>query len=313
MKKNLMNVIFILLVSLAFNLLGCWHNGQDGVVETGEENVLLRCRVTNFTTRITSNNIEAKEGDILEYTLSIQAGEYDIEEFYIDEDNFITDSLFDYADLIDSGSGEFYDINNDGMFDGASFGPFDIPAYQTQEVRFQIQVTEIEGDFTMRCVFGDDVVIVNLDVPDIFQMNMIKSSDMFTVGNDQVITYTIIVTNNGATAQTITIIDSMAVSGSVKGTNGGKITFDEGSSNVFFDGGGTSAGEIEDPGGLTLYSIQPNRAVRISYTATCSNAGVPINESSYITNTAVLYQHGWEKYKAVRSVVVYGPGGGGNF
>ena len=110
-------------------------------------------------------------GDELEYVLSYTNNTATTATgiTIIDNDpNF--ESVFLYATLTDSGLGAFVDSDFDGLYDIATFGPFDVPAFQTQEVRFRVRILDAAGlmaagnsyNYTLRNAYGNDVTVVTL-------------------------------------------------------------------------------------------------------------------------------------------------------
>lgn len=143
------------------------NNDDSVIVNVSEINrSSQRKRVTNLNTGITSTAVHAVEGDVLEYVLSYIAGSSDLTGITIVDNDPNFESIFMYADLVDAGLGIFLDANGNGRYETASFGPFDIPAYQTQQVRFRVQIknnlTGLGGDYTLRNSYGNDVTVVTL-------------------------------------------------------------------------------------------------------------------------------------------------------
>ncbi len=152
-------------------------------------------RVTNLRTEMSGTNIEASEGDQLTYTLTYKAGDQGANGFIFTDD--ITDIL-EYSDIIDAGGGN---VSNGTI----KWDAIDIPANTTQEVSFTIQVFDVisGGDFKMTNVYGDTVTV---KLPKLVKNKYVQVNDGArgkekTAKRNDVLTYTLAVTNTGEAAQ----------------------------------------------------------------------------------------------------------------
>lgn len=135
-----------------------------------------------------------------------------------------------------------------------------------------------------------------------------KTANPTTVGNSQIVDYTITVTNNESTAKDVIITDTYGINGGrINGTNGGHIQFQTASQNVVFSGSGSASGDLGTPSGITLSGLGAGDSATIQYKGFSSYVGIPTNGSSPVVNTATLTYQGNPVYNDQQTVTILGP------
>ena len=171
------------------------NNDDNVVVNVNIENADSKSkRVKNLRTGIEGTQIEAFEGDELEYTLSYRAGQRDVTGHVFSDD---VSDILQYAEIIDLGGGA---LDNGTI----SWSAIDIPAFATENVRFKIRIFDdvenIGGDYKLQNIYGNDVTVVTLPNLTRFKYVEINGGARVTEGiasPGDTLTYTLRVENSG--------------------------------------------------------------------------------------------------------------------
>ncbi len=196
-------------------------NNDDDVTVVVDENNRdsIAKRVTNLSTGITSTAVQAQPGDEIEYVLSYTAGDVDMNGYVFNDD--VTDVL-ELSNLVYNDPPANTSLFGGGVLNGNTItwdnggAGFDVPAFQTQEVKFRIVIFDEEtlsqhqGDFVLTNIFGNVTTTVTLPSLQKSKTVAINGGSEVIASNAEagdILTYNLYVENIGAATHNAFVVE----------------------------------------------------------------------------------------------------------